>query len=151
QVPPSPQPRDTAFGEIYDRLARLYEARSHGLTVRALLPGPLDARHPGFELTYEPTARIVAVRERAAAPRRAPRALRVQLSPDDPRRPLAFLDGAFAELGALDAWELFALREMLRLLRARTDPAAQRLESDLARPRWDLVLEYLVPASRGRD
>ncbi len=146
QVPPLPI--TSAFGELYARLGRLYDASTSNVIVGAALPGPLDARHPGFDFAYDPTKGLFEVRERSAPLLAKPRALAAQLTLDDPVRPVTFLDNALADLGPKDAWELFALREMLRLLHAREDAGVQRLEAALRRPLWDVLLEHLTPAPR---
>ena len=149
--PPLLPARSSAFSEVYDKLAKVYEDRAKVVTVGGAPPGPLDARHPGFSFTYVARRRVLEVQERRTALLEdEPRALSVVLPFDEPGQPIRFEAGALAEMGSADAWDLFALREMLMGLHARTDPAVLALERDLDRPVWDYVLEHLV-AGQGGD
>ncbi|MBX3210104.1 MAG: DEAD/DEAH box helicase, partial [Labilithrix sp.] len=62
----------------------------------------------------------------------------------EPGERVAFESGAFGDRVSTDAWDLFALRELLSALAARTDPTVQELARDLDRPMWDALLEHLV-------
>jgi superfamily II DNA or RNA helicase len=49
-----------------------------------------------------------------------------------------------SETGPIDAWELFALRALLLAFVAREEDAVLKLESELARPIWEHVLEQIA-------
>jgi superfamily II DNA or RNA helicase len=151
QVPPSPLPRTSGFTHLYVKLAKVYEDHAKNVVVGSALPGPLDGRHPGFAFEYESTKRLVAIREKPAVLIHRSRCLTVQLPFDEPGQPISFADSAFAAHGATDAWDLFALREMLKALHARTDPVVQQLERDLDRPIWEHVLEHLFARQGGTE
>jgi len=142
--------RSSAFSDVYDKLAKVYEDCAKVVTIGGAPPGPLDDRHPGFSFTYVARRRVLEVRERPTSLMEdEPRALSVVLPFDEPGQPIRFETGALAAVGSADAWDLFALREMLTGLHARTDPAVLALERDLDRPVWDYVLEHLLVGQGG--
>jgi superfamily II DNA or RNA helicase len=151
QVPPSPLPKTSAFSELYIALARIYETAARNVVVGAALPGPLDDRHPGFIVEYEPTKRLLVLHEKPSSVLTDPWSLGAVLPFDDPGAPIAFSRNAFATHGAADAWDLFALRRLLEELHARSSPAVQQLERELDRPVWEHVLEHLASASGQRN
>ncbi|HVJ89071.1 MAG TPA: DEAD/DEAH box helicase, partial [Labilithrix sp.] len=149
RAPRSMLPKESAFGVFYVKLAKLYADRAKDVRIGHALPGPLDGRHPGFSISWSPKRGLLEVCEKSSALLAAPLRLGVVIQLDEPRAPLSFDGHAFAEYGAGDAWELFALRALLSALHDRTDAAVLELERQLERPVWDHVLEHL--ASRQKN
>jgi superfamily II DNA or RNA helicase len=131
------------LGPFVEKLAEQYREHRTAIEIRHALPGPLDDRHPGFELHYDPKKRLLTLEEKWEGVGRAKQlALEVPL---DPEAPIAFADQAFTDLGGVaDAWELFALRAMIERLARGEGEDVQRLGEALARPVWDHVLDALA-------
>ncbi|HEY8080098.1 MAG TPA: SWIM zinc finger family protein, partial [Labilithrix sp.] len=142
-TPPDPPRPGTVFGDLYAHLAKRYVDSRADVAVRSSPPGPLDARHPGFEFSYEPRRGVFQAHERPSPLVHTQRRLAFTLMPPS-RAQAEFLDGAFTTYGPTDAWPLFALREVLLAMQARAHWAVRELEDELARPTWDHVLEQLA-------
>ncbi len=142
----------TRFTDLYGELAEIYAVRSSSAKIGSALPGPLEGgRHPGFSFAYDQQRRIFEVVEKPSPILEDERRrLALSISIDDPGETFRFEGHAFAEHGAADAWDLFALRALLQALHARTEPAIQKLERDLVRPIWELVLEQIT-SQHGTD
>jgi len=140
--------RKDGFTEVYEALSEIYITRagSDAVTVGSALPGPLDdGRHPGFSLAYDQPRRVFEIRENASPLLvDGQRSLAIEVPVATPGESVRFEAPSFGEYGTTDAWDLFALRRLLEALHARTDPAVQQLEGDLARPVWDYVLEHIA-------
>jgi superfamily II DNA or RNA helicase len=149
KAPPTPRP-GTSYATFYERLAQLYERTKDKLEVRSVVPGPLDARHPGFAFRFDSSTRRLTVQELPAP--LLPKPLRLGfVLPLDPGGRLEVDElGRFGGLGELDAdaWEVFALRELLIALAAVEDPALKLLARELGRPIWDHVLDELDRAPK---
>lgn len=142
--PALPRASGQGFSDFYRALVRVYETRARDVRIGYGLPGPLDERHPGFDVSYVAKRRVFELREKS--PDAASRlALAVVVPLDQPEQTLLFRESAFGEHdGAAEAWDLFALRAMISVVHARTDPAARELAADLDRPIWDHVLDELA-------
>ncbi len=133
---------DTAYGSLYAALAKDYLERRDRITLTDALPGPLDARHAGFDLRLDTLRDTLVLRERTM-PRVTPLSIAVgRLTigvPKVSRQPWGMADCA---------WTAFALRALLITLHERRDPATQQLAAQLGEPEWARVLKSL---SRGKD
>lgn len=140
--PPSPLP-GTVFGDVYTKLAQRYLARRDDAQVCRGAPGPLEGRrHPGFDLRYDAQRGVFEARERHSSLLTQPFRLAFSL-PLASRGEPHFEESALETYGPADAWDLFALRDVLIALHARTEDAVVALERELGRPVWDHVLEQL--------
>jgi superfamily II DNA or RNA helicase len=141
--PPSPLP-GTTFGDVYTKLAERYLARRADAQVCRGAPGPLEGRrHPGFDFRYDAQRSVFDARERSSPLLTQPFHLAFSL-PLSARGEPHFDESALEAYGPADAWDLFALREVLIALHARTEDAVLALERELGRPVWDHVLEHLA-------
>jgi superfamily II DNA or RNA helicase len=137
------------FSQFYEKLATIYRERRKQLQIGGALPGPLDARHPGFACAYHAKRRVFEIVERPSPLLKTPLRLAIALPLGEAPERIAFENGAFPEWGACDAWDVFALRALLEALHARADPAVQELERELDRPVWEHLLEHLA-AQQGK-
>ncbi len=147
RAPAIPRVARTAFTDVYDALAEVYAARSETAKVGSAVPGPLDGvRHPGFTFAWDKERRIFEASENPTPilDEEKLRKLAIVIPVDEPGKPVRFGGHAFADHGATDAWDLFALRAVLEALTARTNPAVVELERELDRPVWDIVLEQIA-------
>lgn len=141
-APSTPSDAGSALGVLYGKLARAYHELAARATLLETLPGPTDARHPGFVFEYTPATRAIVARERNAPGVVPPRFLEVKLSVvgDDP------------EVGtrstfhtATDLWELFALRALLSAIEREDAPALVELGRELGVPAWERLLALVTP------
>jgi superfamily II DNA or RNA helicase len=141
-TPPEAPLPGTIFADVYASLAERYLAcRDFALVARAA-PGPLDRRHPGFDLFYDAQSGVFTARERRSPLLVEPFRLSFAL-PLATRGKPRFEAGVLEPHGPPDSWDLFALREVLIALHARSEDAVVALERELGRPVWDHVLEQL--------
>jgi len=146
---PPPHPRPTsAIGALYARLAALYVEVRDQARVRRCAPGPLDSRHPGFELTFDPKRGAFHAVERGSPLLTAPQTLSLVL-PLHARHEVGLDPGSSISHGSCDAWELFALHSILLAFHPPVAPAVSAMERDLERPVWDHVLEQLSASAAG--
>jgi superfamily II DNA or RNA helicase len=139
----NPTPTRGPLGPFVEKLIAEYRDRRGAVEIRHALPGPLDDRHPGFDLRYEPKKRRLVLQEKWEGIGK-PKQLALEV-PLDPAAPLAFEDQAFTDLGGVaDAWELFALRALIERVVHGEGDDVQRLTQALARPVWDHVLDALA-------
>ena len=139
--PPSPSP-GTTYGELYARLARkCVELARRGL-VNEALPGPLDARHPGFEIAWTPSMRRLTIKERTTPLLVSPLSLELRIPLEDVTM-LTY--GVATGIGASSLAELFVLRALLLAMVEGSDPAIRAVAAELGRPPWARVLDHLVP------
>jgi superfamily II DNA or RNA helicase len=144
QPPRLPAEAPEGVRDLYDGLVRVYTERAADARIGYGPPGPLDARHPGFELSYFAKRRVLEVRERSSSLLTDARHLAILIGLDQPGRPFTFEGSAFAPYGAVEAWDLFALHAMITALHSRKSDAVRELERDLARPPWEHVLDRLA-------
>lgn len=142
--PPSPSP-GTTYGELYDRLARKCVELARRAIVNESLPGPLDARHPGFEIAWTPSMRRLTIRERLTPLLVSPLSMELRIPLDDVTM-LTY--GVATGIGASSLAELFVLRALLLAMVEGVDPAIRALASELGRPAWARVLDHLVPDTK---
>lgn len=145
--PPAAPIAGTAYADLFDGLTRIYvewvgEGRAR--KVRQDLPGPLDDRHPGFDLQYDGTARTLSLREKIDRQD----ALRDQVRlvaqlPIVPGGEITFGSSYYVGPADWDAWHVFALRELLIRLEQRKTPALAPLIAELSRPAWECVLVHI--------
>lgn len=142
--PPTPM-EGTSFAAFYARLAEAYVHNRDQLRIYDDVPGPLDGRHPGFELTFNPADRRLKATEkpddRFQVP---PLSLEISVPRQPGDRPHLAYNWVFRT--RVDAWEVFALRAILIALHERTDPCIERIASDaeLGRPQWQHALEHIT-------
>jgi superfamily II DNA or RNA helicase len=146
-TPKAPPLPGTAYSAFYARLAQAYDEARTRPRIRSAVPGPLDARHPGFSFSFDKARRSFVAVERPSPVLGAPLRLGVEV-PLEPGAALGWRDNAFVANGEIDAWELFTLREMLIALEARTDEGVQQLAAELGRPVWDHILDQLGRPAR---
>jgi superfamily II DNA or RNA helicase len=132
----------TVFGDLYESLARQYVRHAEWVQIRSCAPGPFDARHPGFEFWYDARHFLFEANERPAPLVKSRRRLAFAIPPPN-RGEARFVDGALGGHGPADAWSMFALREILVAMHAKSDPAFEALAIELGRPMWDHILEGL--------
>jgi len=140
-VPPPHGAPESPIGALYTKLARAYFQLAERATLLETLPGPLDARHPGFSFEYLGAIRAVTVRERSAPALVPPRSLEVRLSVvgDEP------VVGTRSSFHATtDLWELFALRALLLAIQSGEVPALVALGEELAVPTWERLLTLVT-------
>ncbi|MDB5216247.1 MAG: hypothetical protein JWO86_4174, partial [Myxococcaceae bacterium] len=142
-TPPEAPLPGSVFAEVYGALAERYLACRDDAQIRRAAPGPLEGRrHPGFDLFYDAQRGVFEARERRVPLLTDPFKLSFML-PLGTRGEPRFEAGTLEAHGPPDAWDLFALREVLIALHARTEDAVVALERELGRPVWDHVLEQL--------
>jgi superfamily II DNA or RNA helicase len=142
-TPPEAPLPGSVFAEVYGALAERYLACRDDAQIRRAAPGPLEGRrHPGFDLFYDAQRGVFEARERRVPLLTEPFKLSFML-PLGTRGEPRFEAGTLEAHGPPDAWDLFALREVLLALHARAEDAVVALERELGRPVWDHVLEQL--------
>lgn len=141
-TPPEAPLPGTLFAQVYTSLAERYLACRELAQIHRAAPGPLDQRHPGFDLFYDAQRAVFEARERRNALLTEPFKLTFAL-PLGSRAEPRFEARTLEAHGPPDVWDLFALREVLIQLHARTADAVVALERELSRPVWDHVLEQL--------
>ena len=146
--PPAFPSREDPLFPLYDHLARSYVGLARRATLLESLPGPLDARHPGFIVQFELGARTLSIREKASPYILSPRRLAFQIPLDDATPPEVGTRSTFH--GDADLWEVFALRALLLAMLAG-DGALLPLARDLARPAWERILENIDPGVAPED
>jgi superfamily II DNA or RNA helicase len=149
-LPPSPASiPSTGFEILYTQLSELYEQRAEDAEIRHLLPGPLDARHPGWTFHFDSKRRVLEARENGSLLLHRPHRLAVSVILA-PGQPLRFENQAFTAYTGADAWEMFALRALLLALQAKKDESIIALERELSRPLWEHVLDDLAPKKEAK-
>ncbi|CAN5778258.1 hypothetical protein BH09MYX1_BH09MYX1_21400 [soil metagenome] len=144
--PPSPSP-GTAYGALYDRLARRAVELTRLGTTNETVPPPLDGRHPGFDITYTSSTRRLAIRERRTDLLQNPMGIELTIPLEDMAGLAYGMPMAYGGGGGGSLAELFILRGLLLAMIEGTAPALRLLSTELSRAPWERLLDHLVPAA----
>lgn len=142
-VPPTHAEPESPMGVLYRKLVRSFGDLAMRATLLDTLPGPLDARHPGFLFEYARATRTLTIRERNSPAVVPARLLDVRLSVVGDE-PVVGTRSSFHT--AADLWEVFALRALLLAIHEGATPALVTLADELGIPMWERLLELVTPA-----
>lgn len=149
--PPELEPsRLPGFRRAYQSVAALFGKIVSNVTVTEHLPGPLDARHPGFSFVYRASQRKLVVREVASSTLDTPLSYELTF-PVDPDAELLVARPVSLFSMRASYWEAFVLREILTALAERRVPALAELEADLGKPVWEQLLDGVAPPEAEPD